>query len=186
MGLLTLSQLKSQSEKREWGSKWFKRQCNVMRMGALEVGENTSLWPSIWLLILRAYIYINTHIAAKRFWQLLGPYRSSCGALVCSAVSLAFRSRWCYVCLYTGGTLKWSLIKSQWKQGTHQGAGGHGNKAGLSAQCRSYLESWMAWSLQRGHSLEQDHNQLIIKFTWLTTGLKSGHAAFPLKLPPKF
>jgi len=46
--------------------------------------------------------------------------------------------------LYTGGTLKWSLILSQGKQGTHRGAGGHGNKAGTSARCHSYQESWMA------------------------------------------
>ncbi len=43
-----------------------------MRMGALEVREKTSLWPSIWLLILRAYIYINTHTSplntSGSFW----------------------------------------------------------------------------------------------------------------------
>ncbi len=43
-----------------------------MRMGALEVGKKTSLWPSIWLLILRAYIYINTHTSplntSGSFW----------------------------------------------------------------------------------------------------------------------
>ncbi len=46
-----------------------------MRMGALEVGEKTSLWPSIWLLILRAYIYINTHTSplntSGSFWDCI-------------------------------------------------------------------------------------------------------------------
>lgn len=43
-----------------------------MRKGAFGGAGKTSLWQSIWLLILRAYIYINTHTSllntSGSFW----------------------------------------------------------------------------------------------------------------------